>query len=75
MENFLKGYLKNYTEKEIITKTVDELVMGGYEPEIFNKVRPLAKLTGIEIPDKFEILLGVSTLQFISMAKIKRLKL
>ena len=34
--------------------------MGGYEPEVFGKIRNLAVRTGIKIPDKFEVLLGVS---------------
>lgn len=59
IENFLKSFVKtNYTEKFVITKTVDELVLGGYEPEVFVKIKPIAKRTGIHIPLPFNILWG-----------------
>ena len=44
--------------KVVITRTVDELVLGGYTPELFQELKAYSK--GLEIPMNFSILLEVS---------------
>lgn len=71
LSSIIKGYInpKNadrYSESlPVVTKSVHELVLGGYLPEIFNKTKAAAKSAGLHMPMNFSILLEVSKLHFV----------
>lgn len=61
----VKGYLKseNFTDKgTLVTRNVDELVLGTYQPEIFVFLSKYSKNFGTKMPVNFSLVLEVSLL-------------
>lgn len=65
-QGFVKGYMAQLKKNKgpesqiILTKTIDELVLGGYDPDVFVKLSKLSKSSNIPMPENFSIILEVS---------------